>query len=139
MSHADRLEEKMNQVKGQKRRRRRRALLKIKQHIRVSVQVSSSIYVVLICGLVYFFVQNKVKEIHFQLANYLAKNFRQILIPALPVSQFVKREKRKLGKKTVKNMLAWSHYAFRQRLKSTVRRHPWCEVCLFVLYVYMYV
>jgi len=25
-----------------------------------------------------FFVQNKVKEMHFQLANYIAKNFRQI-------------------------------------------------------------
>ena len=85
----------------------------------------------------FFFVQNKVKEMHYQLANYLAKNFRQILIPALPVAQFVKRETRKLGKETVKNMLAWSHYAFRQRLKSNVRRHPWCEVCKFVLYVCM--
>ena len=72
---------------------------------------------------------------HFQLASFLAKNFRQILIPPLPVAEFVKREKRKLGKKTVKNMLAWSHYAFRQRLKSTVRRYPSCEVCLFVLYM----
>ena len=71
-----------------------------------------------------FFVQNKVKEIHFQLANYLAKNVRQILIPALPVAEFVKRENRKLGEKTVKNMLGWSHYAFRQRLKNTVRRGP---------------
>jgi len=87
---------------------------------------------------VFFFVQNKVKEMHYQLANYLAKNFRQILIPALPVAEFVKLEKRKLGKETVKNMLAWSHYAFRQRLKNTVRRHPWCEVCLFVLYDYIY-
>ncbi len=90
----------------------------------------SSVYVDVMCVLVciFLFVQNKVKEMHFQLANYLAKKFCQILIPALPVSEFVKREKRKLGKKTFKNMLAWSHYAFPQRFKSTVRRHPWCEV-----------
>ncbi len=133
----------MNEVKGQKRRRRRRALLKLNQRIRV-ISASNKFkikYIDVMCVLVciFLFVQNKVKEMHFQLANYLAKNFRQILIPALPVAQFVKRETRKLGKETVKNMLAWSHYAFRQRLKNTVRRHPWCEVCLFVLYECMYV
>ncbi len=139
--HADRLREKMNEVKGQRRRRRRRALLKLNQRIRVSAFNKFKIkYVEVMCVLVciFIFVQNKVKEIHFQLANYLAKNFRQVLIRALPVAEFVKRETRKLGKK-IKNMLAWSHYAFRQRLKNTVRRHPWCEVCLFVLYEYMYV
>ena len=75
---------------------------------------------------------------HYQLANYLAKNFRQILIPALPVAEFVKLEKRKLGKETVKNMLAWSHYAFRQMLKNTVRLGVRCVYLSFV-YMYMYV
>ena len=117
------------------------ALLELNQCIRGSASNKFKIkYIVVMCALVcIFFVLNKVKEIHFQLANYLAKNCRQILIPALPVAEFVKREKSKLGKKTVKKMLAWSHYAFRQRLTSTVRHHPWWEVSLFVLYVYMYV
>jgi len=77
------------------------------------------------------------KEIHFQLANYLAKNFRHIFIPALPEAEFVKREKRKLGKETVKSMLTWSSYALRQRLKSTVKRHP-CVRCIYLSFVYMY-
>ena len=74
--HADRLREKMNEVKGQKRRRRRRALLKLNQRIRV-ISASNKFkikYIDVMCVLVciFLFVQNKVKEMHFQLANYLA-------------------------------------------------------------------
>ena len=65
--------------------------------------------------------------VRFQLANHLAVNFRYILIPALPVGDMVKREKRKLRKKTVKKMISWSHYMYSQRLKK-FKRYPWCEV-----------
>jgi len=42
---------------------------------------------------------------------------------------WLKRKKeRKIGNKTVRNLLTWSHYRFRQRLLQKSREYPWCKI-----------
>jgi putative transposase len=42
----------------------------------------------------------------------------------------VKRGNRRIGSKTARAMLTWSHYRFRQRLINKQREHPWCNVII---------
>ena len=61
-------------------------------------------------------IKNLVKEVHCQSASWLCKTFKNVIIPPFAVSNMVKKEKRCITKKTVRQMLTWSHYSFRQRL-----------------------
>ena len=61
-------------------------------------------------------IKNLVKDVHWKTASYLCNNFKHIIIPPFKVSQMVLRGKRQIGRKTVRGMLSWSHYAFRERL-----------------------
>jgi putative transposase len=51
-----------------------------------------------------------------------------VLIPEFEVSRMVKRANRKINSKTVRGMLTWCHYAFRNTLKSKAELHPWCRI-----------
>jgi putative transposase len=65
-------------------------------------------------------ISNKIKhirdEVHWKTINFLTDNFKNILIPEFNVSNIIRKERRKLNKKTVRQLLAWGHYQFRQRL-----------------------
>ena len=63
-------------------------------------------------------IRNLVKDVHFKTASWLCQSFQDIIIPPFETSQMVKRAKRCIGNKTVRSMLTWSHYGFRQRLMS---------------------
>jgi len=63
-------------------------------------------------------IRNLVKDVHFKTASWLCKTFKDIIIPPFETSQMVKRGRRCIGNKTVRSMLTWSHYGFRQRLVS---------------------
>ena len=63
-------------------------------------------------------IKNLKNELHKKTINYLAKNYDVVIIPEFGVKNIVKREKRKIKSKVVRSMLTWSHYTFRQRLKS---------------------
>ena len=63
-------------------------------------------------------IRNLVKDVHFKIASWLCKTFKDIIIPPFETSQMVKRGRRCIGNKTVRSMLTWSHYGFRQRLVS---------------------
>lgn len=67
-------------------------------------------------------VRNRVRDIHYKMAAWLTDNFDAILIPTFNVSQMVVRDNRKIRKKTVREMVAWSHYNFRQILKQRAER-----------------
>lgn len=56
-------------------------------------------------------------EIHHKAARFLVDNYDIILLPTFEVSQMVSRSKRRLRKKTVRNMLTWGHFGFKQFLK----------------------
>jgi putative transposase len=40
----------------------------------------------------------------------------------------VKRRNRKLKSKTIRQMCCWSHFAFREALKSKAALFPWCAI-----------
>ena len=63
-------------------------------------------------------IQNLVKEIHYKTALFLVQNFDVILLPTFNSSQMVKKTKRKLRAKSVRQMLTWSHYKFKQILHN---------------------
>src|SRR3989338_8478300 len=51
-------------------------------------------------------IRHLVNEVHRQLAKFLATNYEMIMLPSF------------LRSKTVRQMLGWAHYRFRQRLLS---------------------
>ena len=73
-------------------------------------------------------LRNKVKECHNKLALFLCENYRLVLIPAFEVSRMVLRANRKINSKTVRGMCTWSHFKFREALKSKAELYPWCRV-----------
>lgn len=73
-------------------------------------------------------IRNVVDELHKKCAKWLCENYRVILIPKFESSKMVLRAARKINKKSVRMMLTWSHYRFRQRLINKAREYPWCKV-----------
>lgn len=68
-------------------------------------------------------IRNLVKDVHWKAAHWLCTNFKDIIIPPFQVSNMVSKKNRKITKKTVRCMLTWSHFAFRQRLQYKAAEH----------------
>lgn len=102
---ADRLQGRINEARQKKRRRRRKAWLRLLERIR-----------------------NKVDEVHKKLATWLCENHRVVLIPVFETQQMVNRRDRKIGSRTARALCTWSHYRFRQRLKQKAELYPWCKI-----------
>ena len=64
-----------------------------------------------------FKIRNLVDELHHQIARFLVDNFDVILLPTFETSQMSVRKSRKIRKLSVRQMLTWSHYRFKQFLK----------------------
>jgi putative transposase len=62
-------------------------------------------------------IQHLVKELHHKVAKFLVDNFDVILMPSFESSQMVSKSRRKIGSKTVRQMLSLSHYQFKQHLE----------------------
>jgi putative transposase len=62
-------------------------------------------------------IQNLVSDVHKKLAYYLTNNYRVVLLPTFETSQMVAKSRRKIKTKTVRSMLTWAHYRFKQILK----------------------
>jgi len=76
-------------------------------------------------------IKHLIKDCHRKLAKFLCEAFDVILLPSFETSQMVTKEgpkKRKINSKTVRQMLTWSHYGFKQTLLSKAREYPWVEV-----------
>ncbi len=67
-------------------------------------------------------IQNLIKELHNQLASFLTDNYKLIYLPIFETSNMVLKSKRKLVKKTARNMLTWSHYKFQKHLIQMAQR-----------------
>ena len=65
-----------------------------------------------------------VKNGHYAAANFMLENHDIIIQPILEVSKLVQRRTRNIQSKTVRKMYTWSHYKYRQRLKSAASRYP---------------
>ena len=57
-------------------------------------------------------------ELHAKVCRFLVDNFDIILIPTFETQQMAKRERRKIRSKTVRSMLTWAHFKFKERLKT---------------------
>jgi putative transposase len=66
-------------------------------------------------------IQNLVIELHFKLARMLVNSFDLILLPTFETQEMAKRHQRKIRSKSVRSMLTWSHFAFKQRLKHVAK------------------
>lgn len=55
-------------------------------------------------------------EVHWKTIKYLTSNYTDIVIPDFNSTQMSERVKRKIGCKTVRQMLSWRHGKFRERL-----------------------
>lgn len=66
-------------------------------------------------------IRNLVDELHKKVARYLVDNFDIILLPTFETSGIVMRGKRKLRKKSARQMLTLSHYRFKQFLKHKAK------------------
>ena len=62
-------------------------------------------------------IRNLVDELHHQIARFLVDNFDIILLPTFETSQMTIKKGRKIRSKTVRQMLTFSHYRFKQFLK----------------------
>lgn len=67
-------------------------------------------------------IRNLVTELHCKTAKFLLSKFNEIILPSFNVSQMVKRSNRKIRSKTVRQMLCWRHYGFKQRLLMAAER-----------------
>ena len=65
--------------------------------------------------------RNMVDEVHKKTAKLLVAEFDTILIPTFEVSRMVEKDDRVINSKTVRQMLNWRHYAFRQLLHAKAR------------------
>ena len=72
-------------------------------------------------------IKDLVKEVHWKTAHWLCKHFKRIIIPPFKVSQMVLKKKRCISNKTVRCMLTWSHFGFRERLQYKASQKN-CEV-----------
>ena len=65
-------------------------------------------------------IRNLIDEVHKKVAKWLTTEYRIIFLPTFETSQMVAKSgerKRKIRTKTVRQMLSWSHYRFKQTLK----------------------
>ena len=63
-------------------------------------------------------IQNLISELHHKTARFLVDNFDVILLPTFETSQMSKKEEiGRFGQKTVRNMLTFAHYRFKEFLR----------------------
>ena len=102
---ADKLQSIWQKKKGSKRRSTKKAWLRALERIK-----------------------NKRKEVHCKMTTWLCQEYKVILIPLFETSNMVKRGYRKIKSKTVRGMLTWSHYTFREMLKTKAQLYPGTKV-----------
>ncbi|NEO17875.1 MAG: transposase [Moorea sp. SIO4A1] len=62
-------------------------------------------------------IQNLINELHHKTARFLVDNFDVILLPTFETAQMSKKGNRRIRSKTVRNMLNFAHYRFKEFLK----------------------
>lgn len=62
-------------------------------------------------------ITNNIDELHHKAARFLCDNFDVILLPTFETSQMVTKAKRRIRSKSVRQMMSFAHYRFKQFLK----------------------
>jgi putative transposase len=61
-------------------------------------------------------IRNLVDDVHHHTAHHLCTNYSLILLPTFETKKMSARHHRKIGSKTARAMMTWSHYRFKQFL-----------------------
>ena len=72
-------------------------------------------------------IRDLVSDVHKKAAHFFATRFDRVLLPTFEVSQMASRTGRRLRSKTVRAMLSWAHFRFKQTMKSVGELYS-CEV-----------
>lgn len=67
-------------------------------------------------------INDLVKDLHNKVASLLVKHYKVIFLPTYETSQMVMKSARKINRKSVRNMLTWSHYKFAVHLLQMAKR-----------------
>jgi len=73
-------------------------------------------------------IRKIIKDVHCKLEKYLCSMYNYILLPEFNSQSMVNKGKRKIGSKTARAILTWSHYTFKQRLLNKAIEFPWVKV-----------
>ena len=73
-------------------------------------------------------LRNLQEEIHRKAAKLLVANYDEILIPTFETSKMVEHSNRVLQSRTVRQLLTWAHYRFRQLLINKARERQGVRV-----------
>ena len=68
-------------------------------------------------------ISNLILETHKQLCKFLVTKYDVIMLPSFETKQMVNIDTRKINKKSVRKMLSWSHYKFKERLIFKARQY----------------
>lgn len=63
-------------------------------------------------------IMDLIDELHWKVARFLVDSFDIILLPTFETKQMASKAGRKLRKKSVRSMLTFAHYRFKERLKQ---------------------
>jgi len=92
------LQSHISKLKGRRKRQTNKALLRMNRRIK-----------------------HLIEDCHKKLAHALCLTYHTILIPEFQTSKMVFKKKRRLNKESTRHMITWSHYAFRERLKTKAK------------------
>jgi len=67
-------------------------------------------------------VKDLVADVRNKTAKHLVTNYDVIFLPEFNTKEMVNRAKRRIGKGTARGMMTWSHYKFKELLKTTALR-----------------
>jgi len=69
-------------------------------------------------------IRNSIDELHNKTINFLIRRYNVIVIPDTNLKNMVSKKARKINKETVRKLLTFSHYRFRERLimKSKIQK-----------------
>lgn len=98
--HLDKLISKMSKAPKQKKRKMRMATARMREK-----------------------VKNLIDELHHKSALFLVSNFDLILLPTFETSRMASKAGRKINNKSVRSLLTFAHYRFKQFIKHKAFEH----------------
>lgn len=72
--------------------------------------------------------RNKIDDLHRRLCAFLCRCYKVILLPEFGSKRMSDKTTRKIGKSSVRSMLTWGHYRFRELLKAKVQTKSGCTL-----------
>ena len=75
-------------------------------------------------------IRNSIDEMHNKTINFLIQRYNTIIIPDTNLKNMVSKKTRKINKETVRTLLTYSHYRFRERLLMKAKITEGLKVCV---------